>query len=204
MVSITIDDSRTAQLRSISAATLIESRSPLATFSISDASQPQTSGRIFAYRPSFADSHGSNVGVLLFGLRTVFPCIGATANPKPICSIFTHNNGGFHGGQPFVEASFRRFLPGNLPVYGFGVEGCPELTPECFPSGQEVAIVCYLPRELCGDGPGPWTHTKFNDNIISWTSMIYNKFKVHTCVYVIFESHIVKILDMSHMTWKMC
>ena len=65
-----------------------------------------------------------------------------------------YKNGGFHGGWPFVEASFKRFAPSNLPVYGFGVEGCPELTPECFPSNQEVAIACYLPRDLCGEDPG--------------------------------------------------
>ena len=87
-------------------------------------------------------------------LRAVFPCIEGVANFNPICSIFTYNNGGFHGGQSFVEASFKRFVPGNSPVYGFGVDGCPELTPECFPSNQEVAIACYLPRDLCGDGPG--------------------------------------------------
>ena len=155
MVSITVDGTRTAQLRSISGSTLTESSPALASFSISDPSQPQTSGSTFAYRPSYADNHGSNIGVLLFGLRAVFPCIGATANPKPICSIFTHNNGGFHGGRPFIEASFESFVPGNLPVYGFGVEGCPELTPDCFPSGQEVAVVCYLPRNLCGDGLDP-------------------------------------------------
>ena len=137
MVSITVDDTRMAQLRSISGSTLTESTPALSSFSISDPSQPQTSGRTFAYRPSYADNHGSNTGVLLFGLRAVFPCIGATvtANPKPICSIFTHNNGGFHGGRPFIEASFDSFVPGNLPVYGFGVEGCPELTPDCFPLG---------------------------------------------------------------------
>ena len=55
MVSITIDDTRTAQLRRISASTLTENTSPLATFSISDPSQTQTSGSIFAYRPSYAD-----------------------------------------------------------------------------------------------------------------------------------------------------
>ena len=150
MMSITIDDTKTAQLRGISASTLTENTSPLATFSIADPSQPWTSGRVFAYRPNYADNHASNIGVLLFGLHAVFPCIRATTNPKPICSVFMHNNGGFHGGQPFIEASFEAT---NLPVYGFGVEGCPELTPECFPSGQEVAIVCYLPRDLCGDGP---------------------------------------------------
>ena len=150
MVSITIDDTRNAQLRSISTSTLTESTSPLATFSISDPSQAQTSGHIFAYRPSYAGNHGSNIGVLLFGLRAIFPCIRAMAHPKPMCNIFTHNNGRFHSGRPFTEASFERFVPGNLPVYGFGVEGCPEFTPDCFPSGQEVAIVCYLPRDLCG------------------------------------------------------
>ena len=152
MVGITIDDTRTAQLRSISAS--MNPTSVLATFSLSEPSQPQTIGIIFAYRPSFADNHGSYIGVFLFGLRAVFPCIEGVANFNPICSIFTYNNGGFHSGQPFVEASFKRFVPGNLPVYGFGVEGCPELTPECFPSNQEVAIACYLPRDLCGDGPG--------------------------------------------------
>ena len=65
-----------------------------------------------------------------------------------------YNNGGFHGGRPFIEASFKKFVPGNLPVYGFEGEDCPELTPECFPSGQEVTIACYLLRDLCGDGPG--------------------------------------------------
>ena len=154
MVSITVDNARRVKLRSISTSTLLENTSPLATFSIADPSQPRTRGRIFAYRPSYADNHGSNTGVLLFGVRAVFPCVGATANPKPICSLFTHNNVGFHGGRPFIEASFDRFQATNLPVYGFGVESCPELTPDCFPSGQEVTIVCYLPRDLCGDGPG--------------------------------------------------
>ena len=153
-MSITIDDTRTAQLRSISASTLTENTSPLATFSIADPSQPRTSGCVFAYRPNYANNHASNIGVLLFGLRAVFPCIGATANPKHMCSVFTHNNGGFHSGRPFIEASFERFEATNLPIYGFGVEGYPDLTPECFPSGQEVAIACYLPSDLCGDGPG--------------------------------------------------
>ena len=43
-----IDDTRTAQLRSVSASTLTESTSPLATFSVSHPSQAQTSGSIFA------------------------------------------------------------------------------------------------------------------------------------------------------------
>jgi hypothetical protein len=68
----------------------------------------------------------------------------------------SHSNALCHERETKFEANFERFVPGNLPVYGFGVEGCPEWTPDCFPSGQEVAIVCYLPRDLCGDGSA-WT-----------------------------------------------
>ena len=94
---------------SLHLATLTESTSPLATFSVSNPSQTQTSGSIFTYRPSYADK---------------------------------------------FWASFESFVPGNLPVYVFGEEGCPELTPDC----QEVAIVCYnfAKRSLWR---WPWTWT---------------------------------------------
>ena len=130
MVNITIDNTRTTQFRSVSASTLTKSTLPLATFSFSNPSQAQTTGSIFAYRPSIAD---------MFWI------------------------------------SFESLVPGNLPGYGFGVEGCPELTPDCFSSGQEVAIVCYnFAKRFPWRWPWTWT-----DIWVEPDSFYYHWFKLY-------------------------
>ena len=148
MVSITTDDTKTAQLRSISASTLTESTSPsLTTFSVSDPSQAQTSGSTFAYWQTWADKHRSNIGVLLFGLLAVFPCIGAAANPMPIillCSNFTDTQQwwisrwpAFHWSK-FWELCSWKSSSVSMDLEWKGVQSWHHA--ECFPSGQEVVI----------------------------------------------------------------
>lgn len=120
-----------------------------------DPSVPQTgANNVVAYRPNFADLHGSNLGALFFNLEAIFPCIPSDLRYAH-CTLFTTEEDGFHFGVPIIQAAdrgnnFRIFSTSeSILTYAIAVQGCPQLNETCLPAWQEQAVVCQLPRPDC-------------------------------------------------------
>ena len=125
--------------------------------SLADPTVAATSARnLVAYRPRYSASHGSNLGVLMFNIPGIFPCVSSLEAFWPLCGRKTFEEDGFLGGRSFVEAgdggnNFRIFSSTeNIRTYGIGLEGCPELNRSCLPNYVAFSITCLLPREQCG------------------------------------------------------
>ena len=115
------------------------------------------SNNTIAYRPRYEDVDGGQTTAAFFiNMREVFPCLG-TFGYHPVCKIFTHEEDGFRGYRPIIEAAdignnFRIFSSSsNIPTYGFAIQGCPEITANCFYGNQSHMIVCYLPKTVCSN-----------------------------------------------------
>ena len=116
---------------------------------------------LIAYRPSFTDAHGSNLGALFFNMFGIFPCLEAAHRQASIhlpCFVTTAENDGFSGGRAFIQATdigndFDIFSGGGSSertlTYGLAIQDCPELTTDCLRSAVQINIVCFLPRQFC-------------------------------------------------------
>lgn len=159
MLNFRIESGRRARVRYFSATTHARNGQLLDEVDISDPSLAATgSNNIIAYRPRIKDSHGRGEGTAAFFINMLgaFPCLQAlNIGYSPVCKIFTHEEDVFHGYRVFVEAAdrgndLRVFnTTSDSPTYGFGVQGCPEITRDCFHTTQSNIIVCYLPRAVC-------------------------------------------------------
>lgn len=111
---------------------------------------------LVAYRPRLSAGHGSRLGVLLFNIHGIFPCLNLTRGFPAICTRYTLDEDGFLGGRPFIEAAdggnnWRIFsTTENIVTYGIGLKGCPELNRACLPNYAAFAVSCLLPRGNCG------------------------------------------------------
>ena len=126
---------------------------------ISDPSQSATGDEnIVAYRPQYQDTTdfghgGSNTTAVFFiNMKEAFPCIkNLSYRYHPVCKIFTNEEDGFRSYRSIIEAAdignhFRIFgATGNIPTYGFGIQGCAEFTIDCLPTHHNLVIICYTP-----------------------------------------------------------
>ena len=125
----------------------------LASISLSDPSQSATSSNnLLAYRPSFMDDHGSNLGAIFLNIRDIFPCTGGTISSNPVlCSLASREEDGFNNGRvliPTMDLQFNVFSQTeNIPTYGVAVQGCPQLNETCLPTSYTFAVTCQMPRE---------------------------------------------------------
>ena len=127
----------------------------IAEVSIADPSAPSTStNNMLAYRPNYADYHGSGLAAVFLNIDKIFPCASGQA---PFCRMFTYNEEGFSKGKAILEAadtgsSFRIFSStANINTYGFAFQGCNQLNGAngCMPTYFDTAITCQLPRNTC-------------------------------------------------------
>ena len=119
--------------------------------------------KFMAFQQDYPDIDNSGIGVGFLHLRKLFPCIvppGRTVPEEvPRCAIHTYDEGGFNQGRPVLEITTQSVkvggLANELPLYAFGVEGCPKFTIHetdgCLRPEYKFAIVCHLPGELCRD-----------------------------------------------------
>lgn len=116
---------------------------------------------LIAYRPSFMDAHGSNLGALFFNMFGIFPCLEAAHRQASIhlpCFVTTAENDGFHQGRAFIQAAdigqdFAIFSDSGGSVrtltYGLAIQDCPELDIHCLQIGVQAYVACFLPRQFC-------------------------------------------------------
>ena len=128
----------------------------LATVVVTNGSQAATSSNsLLAYRPSYSDLHNSNLAGIFINLEGVFPCIVPLNKYIPICHLSSAEEDGFRHGKALIGSGdtgnhFQIFSSTtNILTYGIAVQGCPQLNNTCFPSYQEISVVCYLPRAAC-------------------------------------------------------
>ena len=119
---------------------------------LSNASEAVTSSdNLLAYRPCFADHHGSGLAAVFLNLKVIFPCMSVI----PQCGVLTHEDDGFFGGRSFIQAAdignhFRIFSSSaDIMTYGLALQDCPEFTPQCIPDLVSVSVLCLLPRSEC-------------------------------------------------------
>lgn len=132
----------------------------IASFSIDDPSLPVTSSNnLLAYRPDFQDRHdsgGLQLGVIFLNLNGIFPCVPSGVHIP--CGLVTMEEDGFFGGRYFVQAAdsgnhiqiFGFTEPDFVFTYGLAVQGCSQLTADCWPSYADKGVTCQLPRQYCG------------------------------------------------------
>ena len=129
---------------------------PLATVSVTNGSQAATSSNnLLAYRPSYNDAHNSNLAGIFINLEGVFPCIVPLNNYIQICHLSSAEEDGFRHGKALIGSgdsgnNFQIFgSTADTFTYGIAVQGCPQLNNTCFPTLQEISVICYLPRAAC-------------------------------------------------------
>ena len=124
--------------------------------SISDPAQASTSSdNLLAYRPDYADTHNSSLGVVFLNLNGVFMCVPPATNIP--CGIVLTDTDGFFGGRSILQTAdagnnIRIFSSTeDIHTYGLAIEGCPQLNPTCWPDYADIGITCQLPRQYCGE-----------------------------------------------------
>ena len=135
---------------SLLAANQLFSFSHSASVSLADPSQPATSSNnLLAYRPNYQNN---GMGVVFLNLDGIFPCASVS---HPLCGLVTVDEDGFFGS--FVQASdaennhiFSSDPTTLVSIYALALEGCPQLNSQCWPNLGDVAVMCQLPRHLCG------------------------------------------------------
>ena len=131
----------------------LSSGDTIAEVSLNSPSQSATSSNnLLAYRPSFSDTHSSNLGTILLNMRGIFPCLGPGSDTA-ICGPFTRDDDGFNEGRSLVhtmDAGNDISVFGNTLTYAIAVEGCPQLNTDCLPSWYSFTVTCQLPRQSCG------------------------------------------------------
>ena len=153
-----MSDTRQLRLYSLNHSTTnYFSETLLATVSVTNVSQAATSSNnLLAYRPNYNDHHNSNLAGIFINLEGVFPCIVPLTNEFPIiCHLSSAEEDGFRGGKALIGSGdignhFQIFssTPDTF-TYGIAVQDCPLLNAACFPTYQEISVVCYLPRAAC-------------------------------------------------------
>ena len=121
----------------------------LASISLSDPSVDVTSSNnLLAYRPSFADTHGSNLGAIFLNLLSIFPCTNAVTSNPMICSLATREEDGFNQGRALLAAQDHHFDVFGTSVLSLGiaVQECPQLDASCLPDSYTFAVTCQMPR----------------------------------------------------------
>ena len=112
-----------------------------------------SSNNMVAYRPSYQDSHNSDLGAVFINLQSLYPCLSG-ANFHPTCSLFTSEEDGFRDGRTIIQAAdignnFRIFSStSNFETFGFAFQGCSTITTTCV-GNIELDLVCLLPRNRC-------------------------------------------------------
>ena len=113
---------------------------------------------LIAYRPRYADTHGSNVGALFFNVPGIFPCLQRAPHGFHLpCFPVSAEDDGFLGGRAIISAidggnEFRIFSPSAPYVltYGLAFQDCPEINTTCLPRFVQTSVACLLPRQYCG------------------------------------------------------
>lgn len=128
----------------------------LATVSLSNPSQPVTSSNnLLAYRPRFADFHGSNLAAVFINMEGVYPCLQTlTGNYLPLCQVLSEEDDGFRRGKALIGAGdsgnhFRVFSTSSVLTYGVAIQDCPEFSTTCLPVLSSFTVACILPRTPC-------------------------------------------------------
>ena len=143
MFNIGVDDKRIVTLYRKT----FQSHKEIAKVSIVNPSLSTTSSnKLLAYRPRYSDYHGSNLAGIFLNAKEL------TCGSR-MCKIVSHEEDGFNKGKAIIEAGdrgndFRVFnSTTNIITYGFAIQDCPEMNPNCFPTWYAVNIVCYVPRD---------------------------------------------------------
>ena len=115
------------------------------TISLSDPTVPVTSN-LLAYRPNFADTHGSNLGAIFLNLLSIFPCSNAvTVNPM-ICSLANREEDGFNQGRVLIGTQDLQYdiFGTSVLSYGIAIQSCPQLDSSCLPDSYTFAVTCQM------------------------------------------------------------
>ena len=119
----------------------------IANISIANPSVSTTSSNnLLAYRPKFKDFHDSNLAGIFLNAKEL--TCGST-----MCKIMSEDEDGFNKGKAIIEAgdggnSFKVFnSTGKVPTYGFAIQDCPKMSPDCLPIWYSFNIVCYVPHD---------------------------------------------------------
>ena len=119
----------------------------LANISLSNPAVPVTSpNNLLAYRPNYADTHGSNLGAIFLNLLSIFPCSNAvTINPM-ICSLANREEDGFNQGQVIIGTQDIQFNVFGTDVlsYDIAIESCPQLDSSCLPDSYTFTVTCQI------------------------------------------------------------
>ena len=122
------------------------------SISLSDPAASKTS-TLLAYRPNYADYHSSGLAGLFVNIKSVLTCTSSITSYEPICQIFSREEDGFRKGKAFIVAADIgnniQVFGNGVSVFGVAVQGCPQLTNECFSNYLQFEVVCMLPRCQC-------------------------------------------------------
>ena len=106
----------------------------LASLSLSDPSQDQTSNSTLAHHPNYADYHSSGLAGIFVNIEEVFPCTAGIENYNPVCSKVIREEDGFMcGGDPLVTLETLTVFGYGIVTYGLAIQNCSELTFDCLP-----------------------------------------------------------------------